>query len=48
MAALVDEVKAGRRARMARAVALVGAVLARFLPPDADNPNELPDRLVEL
>ena len=49
MAALVDEVKAGRPGEgMARAVALVGEVLARFLPPDADNPNELPDRLVEL
>jgi len=49
MAALVDEVKAGRPGEgMARAVALVGLVLARFLPPDADNPNELPDRLVEL
>ena len=49
MAALVDEVKAGRPgAGMAKAVERVGAVLARILPPKGDNPNELPDRLVEL
>jgi putative membrane protein len=49
MAALINEVKAGRIGDgMARAVEKVGAVLAPLLPPDADNPNELPDRLVEL
>jgi putative membrane protein len=49
MAALLDDVKAGRPGEgMARAVEKVGAVLARILPPAADNPNELPDRLVEL
>ena len=49
MAELVDEVKAGRAgAGLAKAVELVGAVLARILPPKSDNPNELPDRLIEL
>lgn len=49
MAVLVDEVKAGRPgAGMAQAVERVGVVLARILPPKSDNPNELPDRLVEL
>lgn len=49
MALLVDEVKAGRPGQgMAGAVAKVGEVLAPILPPDAANPNELPDRLVEL
>ena len=49
MAVLVDEVKEGRPASgMAQAVERVGVVLARLLPPKNDNPNELPDRLVEL
>lgn len=49
MAVLVDEVKAGRPGEgLALAVERVGAVLARILPPTLDNPNELPDRLVEL
>ena len=49
MAVLVDEVKAGRPGPgLAKAVELVGAVLARILPPKSDNPNELPDRVVEL
>ena len=49
MAALVDEVKAGRPGHgMAQAVDKVGEVLKRILPPTFDNPNELPDRLVEL
>jgi len=49
MAALVDEIKAGRPgAGMARAIEQIGAVLATILPPKSDNPNELPDRLVEL
>lgn len=49
MAALVDEVKAGRPGEgMAKAVAAIGAVLERVLPKTLDNPNELPDRLVEL
>jgi len=49
MAALIDEVKAGRPGEgMAMAVAKIGEVLARVLPKTLDNPNELPDRLVEL
>ena len=49
MAVLIDEVKAGRRGRgMALAVEKIGAVLAPILPPTLDNPNELPDRLIEL
>jgi putative membrane protein len=49
MAALVDELKAGRPGHgMAVAVEKIGAVLAPILPPTLDNPNELPDRLVEL
>ena len=49
MALLVDEIKAGRPGRgMALAVEKIGAVLAQILPPTIDNPNELPDRLIEL
>jgi putative membrane protein len=49
MAALVDEVKAGRPGLgMAKAVEQVGVVLARILPPKLHDTNELPDRLVEL
>jgi putative membrane protein len=49
MAILVDEVKDGRPGQgLAKAVELVGAVLVRILPPRVDNPNELPDRVVEL
>jgi putative membrane protein len=49
MAVLIDEVKAGRTGEgMARAVEKIGAVLAECLPPTLDNPNELPDRLIEL
>lgn len=49
MAALVDGVKAGRPGEgMGQAVGKIGEVLARCLPPTLDNPNELPDRLIEL
>jgi putative membrane protein len=49
MAALVDGVKAGRPGEgMALAVEKIGEVLAQCLPPTLDNPNELPDRLIEL
>ena len=49
MAALVDEVKEGRPGEgLAKAVEMVGAVLAPILPPTEGNPNELPDRLIEL
>lgn len=49
MAALVEEVKAGRPGDgMVRAVEKIGEVLAQCLPPQDVNPNELPDRLIEL
>jgi putative membrane protein len=49
MAALVEPVKAGRPGEgMAMAVERIGAVLAECLPPTLENPNELPDRLIEL
>lgn len=49
MAALVEGVKAGRPGEgMALAVGKIGEVLAQCLPPTLDNPNELPDRLIEL
>ena len=49
MAVLVDEVKAGRPGPgMALAVERIGAVLAPILPPTHDNPDELPNRLIEL
>jgi putative membrane protein len=49
MAALVAEIKAGRPGEgMALAVGKIGEVLAKCLPPKAENPNELPDRLIEI
>lgn len=49
MAALVDEVRAGRVADgMVAAVAAIGAILAEHFPKTDDNPNELPDRVIEL
>jgi putative membrane protein len=49
MAALIDGVRAGRAADgMAEAVRQVGVVLARHFPATGGNPNELPDRLIEL
>src|SRR5688572_5003746 len=49
MAALIERVKAGRPGEgMALAVEKIGAVLAECLPPTLANPNELPDRLIEL
>jgi putative membrane protein len=49
MAALIDEVKAGRPGHgMAVAVERIGAVLAPILPPRAENPDELPNRLITL
>ncbi|WP_085809219.1 TPM domain-containing protein [Sphingomonas sp. TZW2008] len=49
MAALVEAVKDGRPADgMAAAVTEIGAVLAEHFPPTGRNPNELPDRLIEL
>jgi putative membrane protein len=49
MAVLIEEVKAKRPGEgVARAVEKIGEVLAKCLPPNADNPNELSDRLIEL
>jgi len=49
MAALIEEVKQGRPGHgMAVAVEKIGAILAPILPPGADNPNELPNRLITL
>lgn len=49
MAAMLQEVRAGRIGEgMARAVERVGAVLAEHLPKTETNPNELPDRVIEL
>lgn len=49
MAEMLVEVRAGRIGDgMAKAVTHIGAVLARHLPPTGTNPNELPDRLIEL
>jgi putative membrane protein len=49
MAVLIERVKAGELGRgMALAVEKIGEVLAQHVPPRSDNPNELPDRLIEL
>jgi putative membrane protein len=49
MADLIEEVKAGRPgAGMAKAVERIGAVLTEHFPKSESNPNELPDRLIEL
>ena len=49
MVALIDNVRAGHPGKgMADAVAQMGIVLAEHFPKGADNPNELPDRLIEL
>ncbi|MBN8831070.1 MAG: hypothetical protein J0G94_10710 [Sphingomonadales bacterium] len=49
MAALVDEVRAGRIAQgMALAIDKAGVILAEHCPKSSSNPNELPDRLIEL
>jgi putative membrane protein len=49
MAALVDAVRAGRPGDgMAAAVAQIGMVLAEHFPRTGTDPNELPDRLIEL
>lgn len=49
MVALVDAMRAGRPGDgMAAAVAQVGKVLAQHFPKSDGNPNELPDRLIEL
>lgn len=49
MAKLVSEVHAGRPGEgVAAAVTQVGAILAEHFPKDASDPNEIPDRLIEL
>ena len=49
IAALIDGIKAGRAADgMVAAITRAGAVLARHLPPQPDDVNELPDTLIEL
>ena len=49
MAALVAAIRDGRPGEgMAEAVRQIGAVLAQHFPREADDINELPDRLIEL
>jgi len=49
MVALIDEIRAGRPGEgMALAVKHVGAVLQEHFPKTDNNPNELPDRLIEI
>lgn len=49
MHALVERVRAGAPGEgMAEAVKQMGTVLAEHFPKSIDNPNELPDRLIEL
>jgi putative membrane protein len=49
MEALVERVRGGEPgAGMAEAVRQMGVVLAEHFPKGDDNPNELPDRLIEL
>lgn len=49
MAGLIDHVRAGRPGEgMAAAVRQMGVVLAAHFPKGSENPNELPDRLIEL
>jgi putative membrane protein len=49
MVALLNRVKAGKPGEgMAEAVRQMGIVLAEHFPKGSENPNELPDRLIEL
>lgn len=49
MSALIDAVRDGRAGEgMAEAVRQMGLVLAEHFPKGSENPNELPDRLIEL
>ncbi|MDO9489461.1 MAG: hypothetical protein Q7J32_13890 [Sphingomonadaceae bacterium] len=47
--ALVEGIRAGKAADgFVAAIGIAGAVLAEHFPPRAHNPNELPDKLIEL
>jgi putative membrane protein len=49
MAALVDPVREGRPTDgLVAAIGMIGEILAEYVPATRDNPNELPDRLIEL
>ena len=49
MLALIREIRAGRPGEgMAQAVQRMGVVLAEHFPKGSENPNELPDRLIEI
>jgi putative membrane protein len=49
MAALIERVREGKPGEgMAEAVRQMGVVLAEHFPRGSENPNELPDRLIEL
>ncbi|WP_282947508.1 MULTISPECIES: hypothetical protein [unclassified Sphingopyxis] len=49
MVALIDRVRAGKPGEgLAEAVRQMGVVLAAHFPRGSENPNELPDRLIEL
>ena len=49
MAVLIDSVRAGRPGEgMALAVEAIGEVLAKVLPKSLDDPNQIPDRLIEI
>ena len=49
MAALIERVRAGQPGEgMAEAVRQMGIVLAEHFPRGSENPNELPDRLIEI
>jgi len=49
MAALIERVRAGQPGEgMAEAVRQMGIVLAEHFPKGDENPNELPDRLIEI
>lgn len=49
MAVLIDKVRAGRPGEgMALAIDKIGEVVAGVLPKSLDDPNQIPDRLIEL
>ena len=49
MQSMIEQARAGKPGEgMAQAVQQIGVVLAEHFPKSIDNPNELPDRLIEL